>query len=268
MLIDVAEWRRWRDGLKGIAPATVNRMTRTIVAALNLAAEHDARITRHTWRVGLKPLSDAQRARNVILSDDQVRSFIAAANTYEDELGLFVETAAVTGGRSSQLARLEVGDLRASEATLMMPRSGKGGGRLRSRKKIDRIPVPVTASLAARLTAAASGRPSDAPLLLRSNGLSWGAMPFRYYGNAVREIVIGLGLDPDVASLYALRHSAIVRQLLANVPIRIIAATCDTSVVQIERNYSRFITSHSDQLSRRALLADAPLGDNVVAMVR
>jgi hypothetical protein len=43
----------------------------------------------------------------------------------------------------------------------------------------------------------------------------------------------------------------------------------DTSVVEIERHYSKFITEHSDQLSRRALLQlDAPVGDNVVALTR
>jgi hypothetical protein len=45
-----------------------------------------------------------------------------------------------------------------------------------------------------------------------------------------------------------------VRQLLAHVPIRIIASTHDTSVAMIERFYSRFIADHSDEHTRRALL--------------
>jgi integrase len=268
-LIDAQEWRRWRDSLSpALAPASVNRLTRTVTAALNLVAEHNPRITNHPWRVGLRALSDAQRSRNVILSDDQVRAFIAAAYAFDESLGLFVEVAAVTGARPSQISRLEVGDLHAAEAKLTMPRSGKGGGRLRSRKKVERASVPIKASLASRLKAAAAGRSPDASLLLWRDGRDWGAVPFTIYRGPVREIVTGLGLDPDEVTLYALRHSSIVRQLLLNVPIRIIAATHDTSVAMIERTYSRHIADHSDALSRRALLPDAPPADNVVALAR
>jgi hypothetical protein len=43
-----------------------------------------------------------------------------------------------------------------------------------------------------------------------------------------------------------------VRQLLANIPIRITASLHDTSVQMIESNYSKHIGEHSDDLSRRA----------------
>jgi hypothetical protein len=43
-----------------------------------------------------------------------------------------------------------------------------------------------------------------------------------------------------------------VRQLLANTPISVVATLHDTSVVMIERTYSKFITDHSNALSRRA----------------
>jgi hypothetical protein len=68
-------------------------------------------------------------------------------------------------------------------------------------------------------------------------------------------------------TLYALRHSSIVRQLLANVPIRIVATLHDTSVNMIERTYSRHIAEHTDALARRALLDTArPAPENVVAL--
>jgi hypothetical protein len=64
-----------------------------------------------------------------------------------------------------------------------------------------------------------------------------------------------------------LRHTAIVRQLLANTPIRVVATLHDTSVVMIERTYSKFITDYSEALSRRALLDPArPIGAKVVAL--
>jgi len=69
-------------------------------------------------------------------------------------------------------------------------------------------------------------------------------------------------------TLYALRHSSIVRHLLAGTPIRVTADMHDTSVAMLERTYSRFIADHSDALTRRALLdiAPQPAGDKVVAL--
>jgi hypothetical protein len=54
--------------------------------------------------------------------------------------------------------------------------------------------------------------------------------------------------------MYALRHSSIVRQLLGNVPVRVVAVNHDTSVAMLERTYSRHIGDHADALARRTLL--------------
>src|SRR6185437_2926823 len=72
----------------------------------------------------------------------------------------------------------------------------------------------------------------------------------------------------DDVTIYAFRHTSIVRQLLAGVPIRVVAVNHDTSVQMIEKNYSDFIADHSDALSRKALLdLSAPhTGDNVVTL--
>jgi hypothetical protein len=65
--------------------------------------------------------------------------------------------------------------------------------------------------------------------------------------------------------MYALRHSSIVRQILAGVPIRVIAVNHDTSIAMLERTYSRHIGDHSDALARVALLDVAePAARNVV----
>jgi hypothetical protein len=70
-------------------------------------------------------------------------------------------------------------------------------------------------------------------------------------------------------TMYALRHSSIVRMLLQNVPIRLVASLHDTSATMIEKHYSRYIVEHSDDISRRALLQhEPPSSENVVALVR
>ena len=70
--------------------------------------------------------------------------------------------------------------------------------------------------------------------------------------------------------MYCLRHSSIVRMLLRNVPIRLVASLHNTSVAMIEKHYSRYITEHSiDDITRAGLLSEpAPAADNVVALAR
>jgi hypothetical protein len=255
-LLSATELTKWRDSLlaKGLAPSTVNRTKTGLRAALELAAGHDPRIgNEKSWRRGLAALPDAHVSRNVILDDATVRRIVAAAYERDRALGVLAEVAAVTGARLSQLARVEVGDLQADgpEPRLMMPLSAKGR---RRDKRHERRPVPITPALASVLKQEAAGRASDAPLLLRANGERWGHGRRRHHRNDFRAVVEAAGLNPDQVTLYALRHSSIVRQLLANVPIRIVATLHDTSVKMIERSYSRHIAEHTDALARAALL--------------
>jgi integrase len=245
------ELKRWRGQLTedGMSASAVNRTARAFKAALELAANQDARVTnQNAWKRGLAGLPDAERSRNVILADADIRRIVEAAYQDAPAFGLLVEVAATTGARVSQLARLEVGDLQAGRADprLMMPSAKKGRGS----KQIERRPVPIPAGLAAALKQAAAGRPPGARLLCKPDGGAWkrGDHSRRFAHAAERA-----GLDPSV-TMYALRHSAIVRQLLAGAPIRVVATAHDTSVVQIERTYSRYISDHSDTLLRRGLL--------------
>ncbi|OKO70872.1 hypothetical protein [Bradyrhizobium sp. AS23.2] len=274
-LLDSQELRKWRDGLLAkMAPASVNRYCKVVKAALNLAAKSDRRIkNEHAWTTGLQLLPDANEVNNVILTDPQVISFVGAAYAHDEKLGEFTDVLAQSGARPSQAARLYVRDLIAhkTEPRLMMPKSAKGGGLNRTSKKVERYSVHITPALAERLAKAAKGRPASAPLLLQSNGKTWGVDGKGVsddYREDIAEVVKAIGLDPDEVTLYALRHSSIVRNLLLNVPIRVVAASHNTSVAEIERTYSKFITEHSGNLSRRALLDHqaAPAADNVVPM--
>jgi integrase len=271
-LLSSRELTHWRDSLLDkISASSVNRLCGSFVAALNLAAAHDHRL-KNVWKVGLQALPDADEDRNVILTDNEVRSLIDGCYRHDAALGLFAHVMSETGSRPSQIARLTCADLVADpkRPRVTMPRSGKGGGRNRVSRKSQRVPVAVSLSLAERLKAQAKGRASDAPLLLQSDGSSWGSEPSRNYRAAIREIVQGLGWNADAITLYSLRHSSVVRQLLAHVPVRIIATTHDTSIGMIERFYSRYISSHSDAHTRAALLdhEPAPAGDHIIALVR
>jgi integrase len=271
-LLCASELKKWRDSLLDkLAPATINRLCRCLGAALELAAKYDSdRIrNRQAWEVGLACLPGAQESRNVILSDDEVRAFVANAYMIDDGFGLIIDVLAVTGARPSQVVRLRVDDLQDHPVRpkLSMPKSAKGGGRNRSQKKLERYSVPITVQLATRLRAAAKGRHASAPLLLHSDGTPWDKNPGQQYHHLVAKIVTVIGLDPAVVTAYALRHSSVVRALLQNVPIRVVASLHNTSVAMIEKTYSKFITEHSDDYSRAALLQH-PIADNVIPLVR
>jgi integrase len=271
-LLTATELKKWRDSLLGkLAPATVNRVCRCLFAALELARRHDERIqNRQAWELGLACLPDAMVARNVVISDAKVSEFVSAAYALDDKLGLLIDVLAITGARPSQAVRLQIENLQdhAVRPKLMMPKSAKGGGRNRSQKRHERYSVPITVQLAARLKEAARGRASDAPLLLQNDGSPWPKHPGQHRHRQVDKVVTAIGLDPDVVTMYALRHSSIVRMLLKNIPIRLVASLHNTSVAMVERTYSRYITEHSDDISRAALLQHEPplAGDNVVAL--
>jgi integrase len=242
-LLTVKELRRWRDSLlETRKPATVTRISKRLKAALTLAAAHDQRIVNAAvWRVALAGLPDSNAARHIALPEGAIRAIVAAAYAVAPALGLWAETAAVTGARPSQLARLDVADLQ----------DGRDDPRLlmKGRKRIDRRPVPIPAGLAAKLRQASSGQLGDAPLLPKADGTRWRSSDHsRPFAEAA-----ALAALPGT-TVYALRHSSIIRSLLAGVPVRVVAALHDTSTQIIETNYASRISDHSDAVSRRALL--------------
>jgi integrase len=266
-LLSTKELRRFRDGLAAsMKRASVNRVLKPLKAALTLAADHDPeRITnRQAWRIGLAALKDTHNPNNIVLSDDEIRTLVAASYATDDALGLLVEVLAVTGARISQVGRLLVGDILTNgHDALAMPSAKKG----KAEKKISRVPVPISADLAARLRTAASGRGPAEPLLLRRDGKPWSPGKAIDHRAPFMAAVAKAGLDPKVVTSYALRHSSITRGLLRGVPIRVVAALHDTSTQMIEKTYSAHIASHGDELARAALLdLDPPAGGNVVAL--
>jgi integrase len=246
-LLTADELKSWRNGLRQkMTIGSVNRVCNSFRAALNMVADSDSKVSRHAWEVGLARLSGGDVARNVILSADVIRRIVGAAYAINAEFGLLVEMAAVTGARVSQLARIEVDDVQSDR--VMIPASKKGG---KGNSKIPHTPVAIPPSLVLKLKAAGKGREAHAPLLLQSNGMVWGRAS---HDRPFRRVVVNAGQDPDQISIYALRHSSIVRQIKANVPIRIVASVHDTSVIQIEKNYSKQIASVADDLVRPTLL--------------
>jgi hypothetical protein len=128
----------------------------------------------------------------------------------------------------------------------MMPVSRKGRGK----KQVTHRAVPISQALADKLgkLKARGGLPfKDA------DGTSWLEinLPWRF-----ASAIDGVNLNnPDKVTMYAFRHTSIVRQLLAGVPTAVVARLHDTSTAMIEKHYSAYIADHTDALARATLPA-------------
>jgi integrase len=256
-LLSVGDLRQFRDGLaaKNLKPGSINRCTKSLKAALNVAADADTRITnRSSWRIGLKLLPTGNAARRLVLPDEDIRRIVAAAHAIDRPLGLFVEVLAVTGCRASQAARMTVGDLQIKQERLLVPPSRKGGRRAAA-KKPEHIPLPIPGTLSLALQEAARGRSDDALLLLQGDGQPWQS---RNLTKPFAEAAVRAGLSSTTTTSYCMRHSSIVRMILRGLPIGLISRLHDTSAQQIDTNYARYITDVADDLARTALLDMRP----------
>jgi integrase len=252
------ELKRWRSGLldyfedRGMKRSSVIRLCKSACASLNHAASLDDRIkNREAWKNGLSGLRSNHKAIDRVLPDDTVRRIVAEAYADDAAFGLFVQTAAETGNRPSQIARLKVADLKAGAAPeLQMPSSRKG-----KQRDISHKPVPISSDLAQRLQAAAKGRKLHESLLLRADGSKWEPANKRHLRDPFALIAARVGVTE---TMYALRHSSIVRSLLRGVPLQLVASLHDTSPRQMQATYAKFIAENAGDIARRGLLDLAP----------
>ena len=261
----------WRSRLDPkLTPSTVNRLLNDLRAALNASAErHRRELSPHLpgeIRVGTRAVSVATVARRQLLTDAEVRRIVEAASTVDPEgdFGRLVTLAAATGARYSQLAALTVGHLQPARGRVMVPGSSKG----RAARARPPAAVPLTADVIVRLTPAVEGRKSDAPLLTRwgyrrAGGLKWERDAKRALGPAYEveklwAATIERAGAPVGTTMYALRHSSIVRGLRAGLPVRLVAALHDTSTEMIEAHYSAHILDATEDLARRVAVSFAP----------
>lgn len=174
-----------------------------------------------------------------------------------------VAVLAATGARFAQLRRMTVADALLEHGRLMIPQSYKG------KKYNQHIRVAIGADIVELLRPAVEDRPLSASLLERWHVRQISAVKWERYERGAwktaseltrnwQEAMKEAGL-PAATIPYALRHSSIVRGLRVGLPIRLVAALHDTSVVMIERHYSRWIVDGLDDLAARAVVTLMPV---------
>lgn len=260
MLLTDTELLNWRDGMvaKGLKLSSANRIGKSFKAALALAAKRDKRITNNAaWKNGLKPLKAKGGSNpprdNYYLPDADILGVVRECYVEDADFGALIEVLAVTGTRESQALKLWPHDIRAEDAEkprVMIWCSHKGKDRDPEQRSVS-----ITPALAKMLRKRAEARGAKQPLFDRIWNMS---ARFRL---VLERLDLDLTLTP-----YTLRHSSIIRQIRANTPLRMIAFTHDTSVQEIERTYARYLDDVSDDLTRRGMLSNREVQDNVIQL--
>lgn len=271
-LLDLTEsdLRAWQGRLKGLKVLTRQRLANDLKAALNLCFQNYRRALPSdfpiTVKVGLKAEEcywehgESVARENQILEDGQVREIIRTALEQDEDgdFALLVILLAATGARFSQLRRMRVVDVQLEHSRVLVPTSFKGKGRSPAL-----IKVCIGPDVSQVLRRAIAGRKKDEILLQRwryrqVSPTKWervGRAPWKTASEMTRSwnrVVDEIGLEGTIP--YALRHTSIVRGIRANLPIRLVAALHDTSVVMIERHYARWITEGLEELAARAVV--------------
>lgn len=260
-----------------LSAATVRRTRNDLKAALNQAGREGQKLLPvdypHTIRNGLnlrnsvrptvpkRPQASDEEVVDIefqILSDDEVRRIVASAAAVDvqrqddGDLHRMVTLLAATGLRLSQLARCVVGDVDAASGIIKVPFSRKGLTEDENEKTPRRISRAVVDLLSPIL-----GRPRRATLLLHrevkktgyiwvptGSNRSWRSTDIAKPWAMIRK---DAGL-PEHLTPYCLRHSSIVRMILANVPVLLVAKRHNTSVDMIEKHYAKAIAAaHPEQ---------------------
>lgn len=259
--------RAWQKRIMLKKASSAQRLLNDFKAALNAACSDHRRVLPSDLPITIKhgllleaPGVLAARAReNQILPDADIGRIVTAALEVDADFGRLVAVLAATGARFAQIRRILVGDALLDQNRLMVPQSYKG-----HKKDSQPIRVAIGADIVALLKPVVDDRPLSAPLLERWLVKQITAVKWERYDRGAwktpsemarlwQTTLKKAGLPPATIP-YALRHSSIVRGLRVGLPIRLVAALHDTSVVMIERHYSRWIVDGLDELAARAVV--------------
>lgn len=289
----------WQSNLRArLAEASVRRIRNDVRALLNAAAKKYRKSLPADFALVVKHGLAAEEAVAAVardtaaLPDADIRSLLEHAAAEDAEAGwdgdLFrlVAVLASSGARFSQVIRMTVADVQLAQSRLAVPTSLKGRGT----KRRTHVTVPVGSDVIQLLRPAIAGRRGNEPLFERWRHKQVKAergRPPRWVRSARGPwlgaselqrpwlaIIKRAGLSADVTP-YSLRHSSIVRQLRAGLPVRLVAAAHDTSSKVIETHYSGAVVDLLDDLMAGTVISllpqpagdDQPHGDdNIVAL--
>lgn len=202
------------------SPASLNRDMTALRAALNHALDNGSVTSDQAWRVGLRPVKNADGRRDLYLDLEQRRALVRHA---PEDLALLVKGMATLPLRPGAVAALLVGWLDTRLGVLIIGKDKHGKDR--------RVKLPP--ATAAFLSGVAEGKPADAHILVQADGKPWKKDAWK---GPIKEAARAAEL-PASTTAYTLRHSVITDLVVAGVPLLTIAQIAGTSVRMIELHY-------------------------------
>jgi integrase len=218
--------------------SNANRVLNTLRAGLTRAWK-DGKIVSNTAWATVEPFRQADAARIRFLDVAELQRLVAAA---DPDFRNLLKAAIYTGARYSELTALEARDLKLDVAKLHI-RFAKGGkGRH----------IPLSDEAAAFLAELTAGRPGDAAIFLRADGMRWGRS---WQWRPMREACQRAGITPPV-SFHLLRHCYAAHAVQAGASLQVVArALGHRSSRLTERWYAHLQPSYEDEAIRAAAIS-------------
>jgi integrase len=207
--------------------STVNRVLKSLRAALNLAFQNGHVTTDTAWR-RVKLFERADAARTNSLDIEEGKRLIAAC---EGDFKILVQGALWTGARYGELCAMRVGDFKRGKLHIPKTKTGKERDVRLNKSAIDFFE---------KLTA---DRKPDEFMFLH-NGKQWTrTCQFR----PMRAASAKAGIIPAV-SFHLLKHSYISNAIMRGMSFDAVGNNVGTSAVVIERNYKHLSTGYLDKM--------------------
>jgi len=211
--------------------STLNRDMTCLRAALNWALERSWVQSDQPWRIALKPIKNADKQRQLIVSREDVEAMILKASA---EIIPFLRALTYLPMRPGALAKLTVSNFQHNESILKI-----GVDKNHSERRIT-LPV-ITSDFFKQQV---QGKSANKPLFPRANGKHWDNASWKGPVNAAAEAA---GLSEEV-TLYQLRHLAITSLIKYGADLLSVAQLAGTSLRMIERYYGHLVPEHSVNL--------------------
>lgn len=208
--------RRFKDR----SASTINRDMVPLRAALGRVLSPGAPNTDAAWQEALKPISGADKRRDVYLDRDDRKRLLEALPA---DAVPFVRGLCILPLRPGALANLQAKDFDKRTSTLTIGKDKHGRPR--------QIIVPQ--SIASFISEQLKGKLPGAWMFARAQGQQWGKDAWKH---PVKDAVSKTGL-PAAVSAYTLRHSVLTDLIRRGLPILTVAQISGTSVAMIEKHY-------------------------------
>jgi len=217
--------------------SSLNRDITPFRAALNLAKDQRHVTDDFAWSKELRPIKDADKARDIHLSADERNAIIASAPA---DLSQFIKFATLIPLRPDAVANLTTGDFNRRQRTLYISKDKANAKRT----------IPIGDQLFDFLLEVTKDKLPKTLIFARANGEPWEKHSWKKF----KEIAKSAGLNP-APTFYCIRHSVITDMIEQGTDYGTVAILAGTSIRIIEKNYRHLTASHSANALDRLALA-------------